>query len=260
MPASAAPRAVTGAEYVKQLTALESDRRARAAFQAIVLSIAPPGGALFDFGSGTGMDARLYAERGHTVAAYDVDPQMREFFGAHCRDLIEAGRVTLHCGDYRNFLAEDDVGGFRGIDVVTSNFAPLNLIDNLQELFAKFHALTSPCGQVLASVLNPYYVGDLRYRWWWWNLPRLCRDGHFSVQGVQAPIVRRRLAEFAAQSAPYFALTRVFRGLPPSRARDAAGVDVSAGVALAGLRLTSCRYIFLLFEKRSLGTVTRQGN
>jgi SAM-dependent methyltransferase len=201
---------------------------------------------LFDFGAGPGIDARLYAERGYTVAAYDVDPQMREFFAAHCRDLIDAGRVFLEGGGYREFLARRNVGGVHGIDVVTANFAPLNLIDDLQGLFAKFHELTGPGGRVLASVLSPYFVGDMKYGWWWRNSLRLWRYGHYSVQGAQAPIVRRRLANFAAQSEPYFTLKRVFQGLPPSGKREAAPIDVSEGAGCAGLRVSGCRARALL--------------
>src|ERR1700722_20216278 len=115
MPAGAARDVITGVEYVKQITALDSDRRARSAFQALVLSIAPPGGTLFDFGAGTGMDARFYAEHGLTVAAYDVDPNMREYFSEYCRDLIETGRVTLDCGSHREFLARKSPGDGRGV-------------------------------------------------------------------------------------------------------------------------------------------------
>ena len=205
---------------------------------------------LFDFGAGPGIDARLYAERGYTVAAYDVDPQMREFFAAYCRDLIDAGRVILEGGGYGEFLARQNVGGVHGIDVVTANFAPLNLIENLHELFAKFHQLTGPGGRVLASVLSPYFVGDMKYPWWWRNSLRLWRDGHYSVQGAQAAIVRRGLANFAAESEPYFTLSRVFRGLPPSGKGVAAPIDVSGRAACAGLRVSGCRFMFLLFEKR----------
>ena len=250
MPASAAGDVVTGVEYVKQITALDSDRRARSAFQTLVLSIAPPGGTLFDFGAGTGMDARLYAEHGLTVAAYEVDPNMCEYFSEYCRDLIEAGRVTLDCGSYREFLARKSPADGHGVDLVTANFAPLNLIDDLQELFAKFHELTGPGGRVLASVLSPYFVGDMKYGWWWRNSLRLWRDGHYSVQGAQAPIVRRRLANFAAQSEPYFTLKLVFRGLPPYGKRDAVPFDVSGGAGCAGLRVSGCQFMFLLFEKR----------
>ncbi len=219
-----AGRIVTGEQYVEQITALESDRRARAAFQDLVSRIVSPGAMLFDFGSGTGIDARFYAQRGFAVTAYDVDPQMRDYFAAHCRDLIDADRVILEGGNYREFLARKNAGGLSA-DLVTSNFAPLNLIDDLPELFAKFHAITGPHGRVLASVLSPYFIGDLRYRWWWGNLPRLWRDGRYSVQGAQAPIIRRRLANFAEQSRPYFTLERVFR-------------------------VSRCRFMFLLFEKR----------
>jgi SAM-dependent methyltransferase len=253
IPADTSRKVVTGAQYVSQMIAKESDRRARAAFQTLVTSIAPPDGVLFDFGSGPGIDARFYAQRGFTIAAYDVDPQMREFFAVHCRDFIEAGRVTLGGGDYREFLSGKSVGGIRDFDLVTSNFAPLNLIDDLQELFAKFHALTGPRGKVLASVLNPYYIGDLKYGWWWRNALRLWRDGHFFVQGAQARIVRRRLADFAACSAPYFALKRVFRGLPASSQR-VEGLDVSGGARHAGLQMSRSRFMFLQFEKQQLGS------
>jgi SAM-dependent methyltransferase len=249
MPRSTAGRIVTGAEYVEQITALESDRRARQAFHDLVLRIAPPGAALFDFGAGTGMDARFYAEQGFTVAAYDVDAKMREYFATYCRDLIDAGRVTLEGGGYRDFLVRQAVGGNCGIDLVTANFAPLNLVADLHELFARFHALTGPGGKILASVLSPYFVGDLKYGWWWRNAPRLWRDGHFSVPGAQAPIIRRRLADFAAQGSPYFTLQRVFPGLPPAVQRHGNGADVSGGGRLAWLRMTTCRFMFLLFEK-----------
>ena len=243
---------VTGARYVEQITALDSDRRARAAFVSLVMRLLSPGATVFDFGAGPGLDARLYAEHGYLVAAYDVDPRMCEFFADHCREFIEGGVITLSCDSYQDFLACDTSGIDRSADLVTSNFAPLNLIDDLRPLFAKFHRITSPGGKILASVLSPFFLGDLKYGWWWRNLPRLWRDGQFSVQGTQAAIVRRQLTNYAAQSAPYFALRRVFRGLPAQAPRDVAGIDVSAGIPpSAALRLSTCQFMFLLFEKRN---------
>jgi SAM-dependent methyltransferase len=238
----------TGASYVKAITALPSDRRARSAFQDLVLRIASPGAALFDFGAGPGIDARFYAERGFTVGAYDVDPGMCEYFRVHCRELMQAGKVALDGGTYRDFLAHKSAGEGR-VQLVTSNFAPLNLIDDLRGLFAKFHSLTAPDGKVLASVLSPYFIGDMKYAWWWRNSLRLWREGHYSVQGPHSQIVRRRLRDFAGQSAPYFALKRVFPGLP-SRGRSANGIDVSRDGRYAWPRLTTCRFMFLLFERR----------
>ncbi len=247
-------RLVVGGEYDRAISALESDRRARSAFQDLVLSIAPPGAALFDFGAGTGIDARVYAERGFTVGAYDVDPEMREYFAIRCRELIEAGRITLDAGSYPQFLACNAVNGGQRVSLITSNFAPLNLIADLKTLFEKFHALTLPDGKVLVSVLNPCFIGDLKYRWWWRNCMRLWRVGHYSVAGAQAAITRRRLADFARQGVPYFELTRVFRGLPRHRGRHDAGIDITLGGRYAWLRLATGRFMFLLFEKREIGS------
>jgi SAM-dependent methyltransferase len=241
-----------GAEYVRTITALESDRCARAAFQELALTLAPPRGALFDFGAGAGIDARFFAERGLSVHAYDIDLRMRSYFAAHCRDLINAGRITVETGGYEDFLARDAATAAKRADLVIANFAPLNLIGDLSVLFAKFHSLTSGGGKVLASVLNPFFVGDLKYLWWWRNLPRLLLCGRLEVSGAQGMIVRRRLAILAADCAPWFTLERVFRGLPARNAREAAGIGLASAGPGLWLRLAHCRFMFLLFRRESV--------
>src|SRR5215470_3820163 len=141
----AAKDIVAGAEYVSAINARASDRRYRAAFQSVALTLAPPGAAILDFGAGPGLDARVYAEQGRRVYAYDVDARMCDYFQGYCRELISAGTVSLTRGH----------------------------------------------GLVLASVLSPYYAGDLRYGWWWRNLIRLAREGRYFVPGAQARICRR---------------------------------------------------------------------
>jgi SAM-dependent methyltransferase len=216
-------RMLSGAEYVQYINSSEPDVRTREAFQDLVLSIAPAGGTLFDFGAGPGIDARFFAERGLRIASYDVDPRMREFFREYCGDLMESGRITLESGNYREFIAGGGDGS--AVDLVVSDFAPLNLVDDLPQLFAKFHALTRPTGKVLASVLKPCFVGEMRYRWWWRHAPELWRRGEYFMPGPQAPHYRRRVMRFREASAPHFRLTRVFQGTPGRR------------------------YMFLLFEK-----------
>jgi 2-polyprenyl-3-methyl-5-hydroxy-6-metoxy-1,4-benzoquinol methylase len=152
----------TGAVYFQRITALEVNRRVRSTFQNLVLGLAPPGARLFDFGAGPGIDARFFAERGFKVEAYDVDPRMCEFFATHCREFIDSGSVTLDCSTYREFLARKTPAGGGAAELVISNFAPLNQVDELPELFAKFHALTTPRGRLLLSVLTPYYLGDMK--------------------------------------------------------------------------------------------------
>jgi SAM-dependent methyltransferase len=240
---------LAGGEYVKCITSQESDRLARAAFQNLVLRIAPPGAALFDFGAGTGIDARFFAERGFTIEAYDVDPRMREFFAEYCRDLIESGRVALDSSSYREFVSHGTAGAAGRADLVISDFAPLNLIDDLRELFAKFHALTGPDGKVVASVLNPCFIGEMRFRWWWRGVPQLWRTGELFMPGPQAPHYRRRLANFSELSAPHFRLTRAFPALALHRNRHTKGVDAARRGPWAWPHLATSRYMFLLFEK-----------
>jgi SAM-dependent methyltransferase len=236
-------RTPAGAEYVGHITSQESDRRTRAAFRDLVLSTASPGAALFDFGAGPGIDARFFAERGFTIDAYDVDPRMREYFADHCRDLMDSGRVTLDGSSYREFLTRATAE--RPADLVISNFAPLNLVDDLRELFGKFNALTGPKGRILASVLSPYYGDDLRTRGWWRGATRLWLNGELFLPGPQAPYYRRLLDNFRTVSTPHFRLSRVFRGLPPSQEGQWQSIDGP----FTWLRAAKCRYLFLLFEK-----------
>jgi SAM-dependent methyltransferase len=244
-PQALARGAVTGAAYEAQLSARRSDRRTRAAFRELALRLVAPGDTLLDFGCGTGMDARFYAGHGLRVHAYDVDPDMCDYFETSCRKEIDAGRVTLLRGSYDSFLGREG-RPLAQIELVTANFAPLNLLESLAGLFAALHVMTAPGARVLASVLSPYFVGDLRYRWWWRNLPALMREGRYCVAGVHRPIVRRRLTDLAAEAHPYFALQRVYRG-SLSSAQPARGAEWHGHGAW--LPLATCRYMFLLFTR-----------
>jgi SAM-dependent methyltransferase len=247
-------RNITGAEYVRALTTHESDRLARTSFRTRALTLTTPGSLIYDFGAGPGLDARFYAEHDRRVAAYDVDPQMCSYFSDYCREFINSGRITLQQGDYVHFLAGARTRS--DVDLVTANFAPLNLVGDLAGLFAALAGLTHARGQVLAGVLSPFYVGDLRYRWWWRNLPRLLRVGRYAVPGAQAPIWRRRLADYALASEPHFRLERVFAGTS-TRPTSASVTGLAAGRATSWLSLSRTRYMFLLFGKPAAAGASR---
>jgi len=243
---NALERMHAGEAYFDYITSRESDRQIRAAFQQRVLDLAPPRAALFDFGAGPGIDARFFAERGFTVQAYDVDPRMSDFFADYCGDLIDAGSVTLQRGSYGDFLSPKTPGPPRRVDLIMSNFAPLNLVENLAALFERFDALLAPHGRVLASVINPYYRDDMKCRWWWRRLPELRRRGRYFMPGPQAPHIRRGLADFALQSSPHFELTRVFAGYPGA---PPAGVAPTRARLADWWHLRRGRFIFLQFDK-----------
>jgi SAM-dependent methyltransferase len=233
-----------GEEYVAAITLHESDRAARRAFQDLAMRIATPGRCIFDFGAGPGIDAKFYAEQGLTVLAYDHDPRMCAAFLRRCQREIERGQVRLYEGDYREFLAHL-APTFRRqyeIELVTCNFAPLNLVEDLPGLFDAFHQLTGPRAKVLASVLNPWFVGDMRRPWWWARRLSYLRRGKFTTVGPTGNVIRRSPTDFAAQAARHFTLDLVLRGLP-----GRAGLSMDS---VGPLALAASRYMFLLFAKR----------
>jgi SAM-dependent methyltransferase len=238
-----------GAQYVRAIQQHDSDREARGAFQSLALRHVPPGGTIFDFGAGAGIDARFFAEQGRCVRTYDNDPRMRSYLAETCRDLIEAGRILPETGEYAEFLARNADPRAPQADLVIANFAPLDLIDDLPVLFAKIHALTLPGAGVLASVLSPYFLGDLALGWRWRGMMGQWRTGRLSVPGAGGNIIRRCLRVFAAECAPSFTLQRVFRGRPPRDALEAAGIDFALSPRTAWLHLTRCRFMFLLFRR-----------
>ena len=229
----------TGDVYAQEILRRRADRLARSAFQSCVTSLIEPGATIIDFGAGTGIDARSYAARGYRVLAYD--PQMCDAFRRSSQAQLESGQIVLMEGKYPDFLAADPVFSGRKADLITANFAPLNLIEDLPELFRKLQALTLPGGRALVSVLSTRFIGDMRFKWWWHNRRALHRDGHFTLRGVWT-VTRRTPANFAAMAAPYFRLAGVRGGLPGNRLH---AVD-SPTLALP---LMASRYMFLLFEK-----------
>jgi SAM-dependent methyltransferase len=249
MPPEVSSEAHAGAEYVRAMQQHASDRQAREAFQSLALTYVRPGCTIFDFGAGAGIDARFFAERGLCVRVYDNDPRMRRYLTETCRDLINAGRIVPEAGEYAEFLTRMPEPGVPLAQLVIANFAPLDLIDDLATLFAKLHALTVPGGGLLASVLSPYFLGDLKYGWRWRGMIEEWRTGKLTAPGARGDIIRRRLPLFTADCAPWFRLERVFRGRSPRDATEAAGMDFALNSRTTWLRLTRCRFIFLFFRK-----------
>lgn len=238
-----------GAEYVRAMQQHEPDRQAREAFQSLAIRLVPPGGWIFDFGAGAGVDARFFAERGLCVRVYDSDPRMRGYLAEACRDLIDGGYIVPETGEYADFLTRAPDRAAPRAHLVVANFAPLNLIDDLPALCEKLYALTVPGGRLLASVLSPYFLGDLRFGWRWRGMVGQWRSGTLVVAAGQGNIIRRHLRVFATECAPWFRLERVFRGLPPRNPVEAAGIDFALSPRGAWLHLTRCRFMFLLFRR-----------
>jgi SAM-dependent methyltransferase len=234
---------VTGRAYVEAISAIDTDRAYRAAFLDLALSLLVPRAAIFDFGCGPGLDAHVYLDRGHEVHAYDVDPGMCATFRETCAREMLMHRAHLLEGPYDDFLHAKSEPKF---DLVTSNFAPVNLVPSPAALFRKLAGMLKSDGRVLISVLNPLHGGDLQYGWWWRGLPLLLLRGHYSVQGSQAPITRWLPGCLAAQAGPAFELQAVYApsavvGIPPRRVNLAHPSDWPA--------VSAARFLFLQLRR-----------
>jgi len=239
---------VTGEPYVAAMSAERSDQVARADFVELALKLVPAGGRIFDFGSGPGLDARAYAEGGHEVHAFDVDADMCASFRRTCAAGVAGDRIHLIQSSFESFLAESQAL-VPPVDLITANFAPLNLVPEPAPLFRKFHSMLNDNGRVLASLLNPFHGGDLRYGWWWRGLPALLLRGRFAVQGSQAPVTRWLPARLAREAEPLFSLESIV--MPGVRCE----ADDALRIAYSGARggrpaPGSGRYQFLVMRKR----------
>lgn len=193
------------------------DQRVRDRFQELALSLLPPGAGVLDFGAGTGIDAKAYASHGHPTFVYEPSEAMASHLSLHCREEIERQAIAIVSS------ALDCK-----VHAVTANFAVLNHIPDQAALFEQLSRVVHPGGFVLASMLNPFYLGDARYRWWRANLLNLVRRGHYAIES-ESRIVRFAPRVVARAATPHFRLERV---LP------------------RGLGMTSQLYLFLLLRRR----------
>lgn len=207
-----------GKAYHEFMLASPRDRKVRERFQHLALQVMPPQGTVLDFGAGTGIDAKSYAAKGFKVLVHEPSEANRACLGEYCRQEIADGKIVT-----------TDMSAAESVQMIVANFAVLNLIADHRALFAKFARLLVPRGFVLVSLLNPYFLGDVRYAWWRSNLRRLIANGAYTVKGEFYPIYRFAPSVVAGAARPDFS---VLRRVP------------------AGLGLATSLYVFVLFQKR----------
>jgi len=192
----------TGEPYHAVMLASPRDRAVRDRFQKMVLSLLSEGGDVLDFGAGTGIDAKTYAACGHRTFVYEPSQAMLDYLAHHCRDEIARKKVVA----VRSPLACK-------VQAVTANFAVLNHFADHGVLFEELSRVVHRGGFVLASMLNPFYLGDARFGWWRKNMLNLMRHGRYGVPS-ESHIHRFLPGAVSRAAAPYFRLERLSpRGL-----------------------------------------------
>jgi SAM-dependent methyltransferase len=146
-------------DYDAQMSRMPGDLWTREAFQDFVIRDLFPGGVMLDFGCGTGIDAKVYAERGFRVIGYDSSPAMTQVAVNRCRTEIGGNLVEIFCCPYEEFLRRP--WPMEPPSAIVSNFAVLNLVPSLRAAFARFHEILQPGGSVFLNLLNPCYVRNL---------------------------------------------------------------------------------------------------
>ncbi|SFS18380.1 Methyltransferase domain-containing protein [Dyella sp. OK004] len=187
----------TGEQYHKFILNSPRDQAVRDRFQKIALELLPAGTDMLDFGAGTGIDAKAYAASGHVTFVYEPSEAMRGYLAQYCRDEIDRGTVVTVTSP----LACKVQG-------VTANFAVLNYFADHSSLFEELSRVIHHGGFFLASMLNPYYLGDARYHWWRANVMKLMRSGHYAVPS-ESGIHRFAPRVVARSAAPHFRLERL---------------------------------------------------
>lgn len=206
----------TGEQYHNLILTSQRDQLVRDKFQKMALDLLPAGADVLDFGAGTGIDAKLFATKGHRTFVYEPSEAMSNYLAHYCRDEIDRKSIItvpspLACN----------------VRAVTANFAVLNHFASHTLLFEELSHVVQQGGFVLASMLNPYYLGDARYSWWRANLVNLIRNGHYAIES-ESRIHRFTPRAVARAAAPHFQLER----LTPR-----------------GLGLATQLYMFLLFRR-----------
>lgn len=190
----------TGEQYHAIMQGSPHDLQVRERFLTIALDLLPEGANVLDFGAGTGIDAKIYAAKGHPTFVYEPSEAQREYLMTYCRQEIADKSMTpvalpLTCK----------------VHAVTANFAVLNHFADHTALFEDLSQVIGHGGFVLASLLNPYYLGDARYRWWRANVVNLLRRGKYPIPS-ESGIHRFAPRVLARTAAPHFRMERVIPG------------------------------------------------
>lgn len=190
----------TGKQYHAVMQGSRGAVAVRERFLEMVLDLTPQGASVLDFGAGTGIDAKVYAAKGHPTSVYEPSDAQREYLAEYCRHEIAASTITP--------VALPLTGK---VHAVTANFAVFNHFEDHTTLFDDLSRVVEPGGFVLASLLNPYYLGDARYGWWRANILNLLRHGQYPIDS-ESRIHRFAPRVLARTAAPHFRMERVVPG------------------------------------------------
>jgi SAM-dependent methyltransferase len=196
----------TASEYDRQVEGLAVNRTIRDAFRSRVSELAGPAGTIVDFGCGTGTDAAWYAAHGHRVVAYDISAGMVNVLRSVHADAVASGQIVPVAGGLDDL--ERVLRPLAPVDVIAANFAVLNHVRDLEPLFRVLSSHLQPGGSLVASLLNPTLLADMRQRWWWTGALQSLRSGTIAFHG-DVTTYRHYVSTVRRAARPHLALMEV---------------------------------------------------
>ena len=141
------------AGYDAVLQGDESNLVLRRRVQEKLLSLLPSGWVL-DFGGGTGLDLAWMTAR-YQVAFCEPSTAMREKAIQYNNDILHSDNIAFLEGPATDFHTWDKARPFpQHVDVILSNFGPVNCIPDIDCLFSRLAMVIKPGGHCLLSLLD----------------------------------------------------------------------------------------------------------
>jgi len=191
------------ARYDSQMEGVSEGIRLRDVFRKRVSAMAGAGTPILDFGCGTGTDADWYAANGHRVIAYDISEGMVNVLRTRCAAAISRGTIVALAGEFEILLVA--LEQFGPVAAIAANFAVLNHVPDLTPLLQRLAFHLRPKGVLIATMLNPFYLPDIRSRWWWKGMPRSLWAGNIRMVG-DVTTYRHYIRSIRRMAAPHFKL------------------------------------------------------
>lgn len=98
-----------------------------------------------------------------------------------CRPIAQ-GRIVPVVGSLQDL--EPVLRHHAPFDAIAANFAVLNHVDDLEPVFRTLAPHLRSGGVLVASLLNPRYETDVRWRGWWKLVPASLRSGAITYRGM----------------------------------------------------------------------------
>jgi SAM-dependent methyltransferase len=172
-----------------------------------------PKGRVLDFGGGTGLDLPWLLDRDYSIVFCEPSRQMRLYAIGQVKHHPSKDRVLFLTNSDANIANwKTDFPFSKPVDACIANFAVLNCVDNLRQVFEKLAHVIKPGGHIIANVLDArfkllisrYLKSYLKY---FLRHEMITYSRH---QDVEQKVYLYSLGKIKNLANPYFKVTNVF--------------------------------------------------